>query len=69
VEGSIVLSISKDSLSYGPKVPRALGEIGKHQQQVVWYGGAGIFESFAGIRLRTTADVNFSLDGLLINGG
>lgn len=68
VEGTIGLQISKDSLTYGPQVFRGLGAIGKHGQQVVWYGGAGDFESFAGIRLRTTADVNFSLDGLKING-
>jgi len=68
VEGTIGLQISKDSLIYGPQVFRGLGKGGKHEQQVVWYGGAGVFESFAGIRLRTTADVNFSLDGLKVNG-
>ena len=68
VEGTIGLQISKDSLTYGPQVFRPLGKIGKYQQQVVWYGGLGVFESFCGIRIRTTADVNFSLDGLLFNG-
>ncbi len=68
VEGTIGLQISKDSLTYGPQVFRKLGEIGKYQQQVAWYGGLGVFESFCGIRIRTTADVNFSCDGLLING-
>jgi hypothetical protein len=68
VAGTISLEISKDSLSYGPQVPRSLGKTGDYQQQVAWYGGLGIFESFCGVRLRTTADVNFSVEGVLVNG-
>ncbi len=68
VAGTIGLSISKDSLAHGPQVFRSLGEQGKHAQQLAWYGGLGMFESFCGIRLRTTADVNFSVDGLVVNG-
>jgi hypothetical protein len=68
VEGTIGLQVSRDSLTYGPQVFRSLGKLGKHQQQVAWHGGAGVFESFCGVRIRTTADVNFSLDGLLFNG-
>lgn len=68
VAGTIGLQISKDSLAHGPQVFRSLGEEGKHAQQVAWYGGLGVFESFCGIRLRTTADVNFSVDGLVVNG-
>jgi hypothetical protein len=69
IPGTIGLEISKDSLRYGPQVFRSLADIGKTQQQVAWYGGAGVFESFAGVRIRTTADVDFSLDGLTVNGG
>lgn len=66
--GVIELQISRDNLKWGPRVPRTLGETGKTEQQLVWYGGGGRFESYCGIRLRTTADVNFSLDGLMVNG-
>ena len=67
-EGTIGLQVSKDSLEYGPQIFRSLGKQGKHQQQLAWYDGPSGIESFLGIRLRTTADVNFSVDGLLING-
>jgi len=67
-EGTIGLEISKDNLTFGPQVFRSLAKQGKSQQQVRWDGGAGVFESFAGLRLRTTADINFSMDGLKING-
>lgn len=65
--GSIALQISHDGDDYGPQVPRSLAAIGKRQQQVSWLGGAGIFERFCGMRLRTTSDVGFSVDGLSIN--
>jgi len=68
VDGTVGVQISKDGLTWGPQKFRPLGKTGRYQQQVAWYGGAGTFESFAGIRIRTTADVNFSVDGLLING-
>lgn len=67
-EGTIGLQVSKDSLQYGPQVFRSLGKQGKHEQQMAWYDGPSGIESFLGIRIRTTADVNFSVDGLLING-
>lgn len=67
-EGTIGLQVSLDGLTYGPQSFKPLGKQGRHGQQVAWYGGAGVFESFAGLRFRTTADVNFSVDGLLING-
>lgn len=68
VEGTISLQVSKDSLTFGPQVPRGLAAEGKTQQQMAWRGGAGVFESFAGLRFRTTADVNFSTEGLTFNG-
>ena len=68
VEGTIGAEISKDGRSFGPVKYRPLGKMGQSQQRVVWYGGAGVFESFCGVRLRTTADVTFSCDGLTFNG-
>jgi len=68
-EGTIGLQISKDNLTYGPQVFRSLGAQGKSEQQMAWRGGAGVFESYCGLRFRTTADVNFSVQGLSVNGG
>ena len=67
VAGSIALQVSLDNLTYGPQVPRSLSAKGKKHQQVVWYGGAGQFERYAGLRLRTTSDVDFACDGLEVN--
>lgn len=68
IEGTMGLQISKDGKDFGPVKYRPLGAMGKSQQRVVWYGGAGVFESYCGVRLRTTADVTFSCDGLTFNG-
>lgn len=68
IEGTVGLSISRDNETFGPTIWRGLGHIGKSQQQLAWYGGAGAFEKFCGVRIRTTADVNFSLKGLTFNG-
>lgn len=65
---TIGLQISRDNLTFGPQVFRGLGKTGKTQQQLAWYGGLGVFESYMGIRLRTTADVKFAIDGLQANG-
>ena len=65
---TVGLEISRDNLTFGPQVFRGLGKAGKTQQQLTWYGGLGVFESYMGIRLRTTADVKFALDGLQANG-
>jgi len=67
--GTIGLSISEDGLKYGPTKFRSLGKHGQTKRQVVWYGGIGPqHESFCGIKLRTTADVNFSTEGVFFNG-
>lgn len=66
-EGTIGIEVSRDNLEFGPQVFKSLGKQAKYQQQVAWYGGAGVFESFMGMRIRTTADVKFSLDGLFVN--
>lgn len=67
VEGSVSAQVSKDGKKYGPQVPRPLAPIGHTEQQVSWLGGAGVFERFGSIRLRTTSDVDFSVDGLSVN--
>ncbi len=69
VEGTIGLQVSKDSLTYGPQVFRGLAPQGKSEQQMAWRGGVGLFESYCGLRFRTTAEVNFSTQGLTVNGG
>jgi len=67
-EGTVGLRISQDGRTRGPIIYRSLGEIANYQRRMVWLGGIGVFESFCGITLRTTADVNFSVDGLMVDG-
>ena len=38
-------------------VAAPLGAQGRTEQQVRWTGGLGVFESFLGLKIRTTADV------------
>jgi len=65
--GSIALQVSRDNQTYGPQVPRSLADGGLTTQQIRWLGGCGQFERYAGLRLRTTSDVNFSCDGMAVN--
>jgi hypothetical protein len=65
---TVGLQVSRDNLTYGPRVWRGLGKSGKSQQQVVWYGGLGVFESYLGIQIRTTANVKFAVDGMQVDG-
>lgn len=67
-QGTIGLQVSKDNQTYGPQVFRGLGKHGKSEQQMAWRGGVGLFESYCGLRFRTTADVDFSVQGLMVNG-
>ena len=66
-EGTVGLCGSKDGLNYGEPWWQPLGAQGRTEQQVRWTGGLGVFESFLGLKIRTTADVKFSVDGFLIN--
>lgn len=63
---SIRLSISKDGRSWGDWFPRSLGTTGDYSRLVKWQppGGFGVKENFLGIRLRSTADVKFSMEAL-----
>lgn len=63
---SIRLSISKDGRSWGNWFPRSLGTTGDYSRLVKWQppGGFGVQENYLGLRLRSTADVKFSLEAL-----
>ena len=66
-EGTVGLCGSRDGLYYGEPWWQPLGAQGRTQQQVRWTGGLGVFESFLGLKIRTTANVLFAVDGLLVN--
>ena len=68
-EGTIGLTVSDDGRVWQTDntIWRGLGEIGAYQQQVAWVGlpgGLGSYESFAGLRIRSTANVDFSAEAL-----
>ena len=60
------LSMSEDGRAWGPLFWQSLGTTGKYQQRVIYQypGGLGLFESFAGIRIRSTEPVTFALDAM-----
>jgi len=67
--GTIGLTVSDDGRIWQTDntIWRSLGEIGAYQQQVAWVGlpgGLGSYESFAGLRIRSTANVDFSAEAL-----
>ena len=63
------LSVSQDGVTFGPEIYRPLGKFGKYNQRMAWRGpgGLGRYESFMGIRLRTNAPIEFSVDGLWVD--
>lgn len=63
---SIRLSISKDAKSWGDWHSRTLGTTGQYQRLIKWQppGGFGVKENYLGLKLRSTADVRFSLEAL-----
>ena len=67
-EGSIGLTISTDGVVWQTDntVWRGLGKVGAYGLTVDWTmpGGLGNYENFAGIRLRSTANVDFSLEAV-----
>ena len=67
-EGTIGLTISTDGVVWQTDntVWRGLGKVGAYGLTVDWTmpGGLGTYESFAGIRLRSTANVDFALEAL-----
>ncbi len=65
-ERTIGLSMSEDGLTYGDFFYIGMGEIGDYQRRMCWElpGGLGGYESFAGVRIRTTAPVKIAGEGL-----
>jgi len=63
---SIGLSISKDGKAYSGFNYREIGEKGEYRRRIRWQppGGIGAFESFCGIKIKTTAPDKLSLDFL-----
>lgn len=70
-EGTIGLAVSNNAFyeKFGVEYYRPLGKLGDYGQRVVWNlpGGLGQYESYMGIRLVTTAAVDFATDGLNVS--
>ena len=66
VEKTVGLSISRDGRSWSDFHYRGLGTIGQYSKVVRWHpaGGIGQFENFCGLRIRSTADINFPIEAL-----
>lgn len=65
-EEKIGAAISRDGQRFGDFFYKSLGTTGDYSRLVRWQppGGIGQFESFMGIRLRSTAKPNFSIESL-----
>jgi len=63
---TIGLAMSDDGKTYGDFFFVEMGEIGEYLERVFWElpGGLGDYESFAGVRIRTTAPVEIATEGL-----
>jgi len=68
-ESTIGLSVSDDGKNYGPLFYVGLGLIGEYSRRITWEytGGLGDYESLMAIRIRTTAQVEISGEGLNID--
>jgi len=66
---TVGLSTSENNVLYGPTLFRNTGAQGRYSDRLAWNppGGLGYYRGFMGIRLRTTDDVNFSADHLVID--
>ena len=66
--GSVALQMSRNGVQYGPPVFIDLGNIGQYDTKLKWNpaGGLGMFQGFAGIRISTLADIDFSADTLVV---
>lgn len=62
--GSIGLSLSKDGRIRGDYSYRSLGAAGEYQRRVRWFGGLGQYESFMGISIRGTGQIQFSMEAI-----
>jgi hypothetical protein len=61
---SIGLSLSRDARNWSDYHYHTLGDVGEYDLRVFWGGGLGLYETFMGIRLRGTGQVQFSLEGM-----
>lgn len=67
--GTVSLEMSRDNVTYGDPVFRALGALGEYDEHLDWnpVGGLGMYNGFMAMRLRTTQDVSFSTSHLVAN--
>lgn len=67
--GTVGLQLSSDNVLYSDKFFMATGDIGEYSDKLVWNypGGLGYYEGFMGVRLTTTADIEFACDKFTIN--
>lgn len=65
-EKTIGLSVSRDGWLWSDFHYRGLGTTGQYSKIVRWHpaGGIGQFENFCGLRIRSTADINFPIEAL-----
>ena len=68
-DGTVGLQLSRDNVLYSDAFFRSTGEIGEYSDKLVWNypGGLGYYEGFLGVRLTTTADIEFACDKFTIN--
>lgn len=66
IDYRVGLELSDDGRIWGPRLWEPLGKTGRYSQRVCFQypGGLGVFESFAGIRIRCTEPVTFALDAM-----
>lgn len=64
ITGTVGLAMSDDNVTYGPMLFRELGSLGQYNHKLIWQypGGLGGYDGFAGIRIYTTSDIQFSSD-------
>jgi hypothetical protein len=65
-ERTIGLAVSDDGYTFGDFFFVGLGETGQYRREISWElpGGLGTYSDFMGIRIRTTAPVEISAEGL-----
>ena len=66
--GTVGLQLSRDNVLYSEAYFRSTAEIGEYAKKLTWQypGGLGYYEGFMGLRLTTTADIEFSADKISI---
>jgi hypothetical protein len=66
IDYRVGLNLSDDGRIWGPRLWKPLGSTGNYSQRVQFQypGGLGLYESFAGIRIRSTEPVTFAIEGM-----